>query len=151
MKKAIFLSSTLVAFLGSASTVLAQSSVPIQIKTPPVGINPATPVGTLLSNALTIVFVVAALAVLFMLIQGAFSWITSGGDKEKVASARKGIIAALVGLALLALAFVITRVVGQVVNLDILNLRSIPTLDKQCSPGQVYDPQVSDCVTERSR
>ena len=43
-------------------------------------------------------------------------------------------------LAVLALAFLITVVVGQVVNINILDLKSIPTLGKRCPEGQVYDP-----------
>lgn len=116
------------------------SPVQIQIKPPAAGINPYTPVGTILSNALTIIFVVAALLVLFMLIIGAFNWIMSGGDKEKVGAARQRITQALVGLAVLALAFLITVVVGQVLNINILDFKTLPTLGQRCGEGQVYDP-----------
>ncbi|MDP3758412.1 MAG: hypothetical protein Q8Q86_01725, partial [Candidatus Daviesbacteria bacterium] len=82
---------------------------------------------------------------LFMLIIGAFQWITSGGDKEGVESARKRITHALIGFAILALAFLIVQVVGQVVNINILDIQSLPVLG-QCSPNQVFDTASNKCV-----
>lgn len=109
--------------------------VDIRIGTPNQGIAPNTTPGTVLTNILTIVFVIAALVVLFFIISGAFQWITSGGDKEKVGKARGAILNAIIGLALLALAFLIARVAAQIVNVDLLNL-SIPTLDTPNSATQ---------------
>ncbi len=87
-------------------------------------------VGDVISNALTIVFIAAALAVLIYLIIGAFRWITSGGDKEAIGKARGTIVNALIGLAILALAFFITVLFGQILNIDILNLPQLPTLNQ---------------------
>ncbi|OGE26818.1 hypothetical protein A3H85_01285 [Candidatus Daviesbacteria bacterium RIFCSPLOWO2_02_FULL_40_8] len=138
----VLASASVVGFLATVTSALAvvTPTIGVQLKPPTQGINPGTPVGTLLSNALTIIFVIAALAVLFMLIIGAFQWITSGGDKEKVGKARDRITQALVGLAILALAFLITVVVGQVLSINILDIKSIPTLDQRCPIGEVYDP-----------
>lgn len=122
----------------------AESKVDVGINAPAQGVDPGISVGTLLSNSLTIIFVAAALIVLFMLVWGAFQWIMSGGDKEKVTQARGRITQALVGLAILALAFVITRVIGQVVNIDILNLKFLPTLTG-CGNGQILNPQTGAC------
>lgn len=91
------------------------------------GIPTGTTLGTIIGNLIGIVMVLAALLVFVFLIIGAFSWITSGGDKEKVASARETILHALIGLVILAVAFVIARVAGQVVGIDILNIK-IPQL-----------------------
>lgn len=134
MKKVLAAAATVGTFLTLVTLASAQIDVGI---TPPenAGINPSTSVGVILSNVLFIIFVVAALAVLFMLIVGAFKWITSGGDKENVKAARGQIVNALIGLAILALAFLITRVVGQILNIDILNLRNLPTL-QTCPPDQ---------------
>lgn len=122
-------------YLGSAASVLAQqfvivtpTGVQVNITPPKFGIDPNISIGQLISNALTIVFIVAALLVLVYLIWGAFQWITSGGDKEGIGKARDKIIQSLVGLVILALAFLIVRVVGQIVNIDILNLPAIPPL-----------------------
>jgi hypothetical protein len=113
-------------------SVFAASPTPTDIKitiTEPQqgGIPGATSLGTILNNAITIIFAVATLLVLFMLILGAFSWITSAGDKEKVAGARNRILHALVGLAILALAFVILTVVSQILQINLLNL-TLPSL-----------------------
>lgn len=92
------------------------------------GIAAGTPLNVLIGNIFTIVFAVAAVLVLAYLIYGAFKWITSGGDKEGTAGARKYIINALVGLAVLALAFVIVRVVGQIVGFNVLESFTLPKL-----------------------
>ncbi len=84
------------------------------------GVNPETPFQSILSNVIMIVFIVATLAVLFMLIFGALQWILSGGEKEKVSQARGRITNALIGFAILALAFLIVTVVGQLLGIKIL-------------------------------
>jgi hypothetical protein len=93
------------------------------------GVNPTRPVGTVLTNALTIIFILGALVVLFMLVIGAVQWITSGGDKEAVGKARSRITHALIGFAILALAAFLVTVVGQIVNINIFNLQCIPNLN----------------------
>lgn len=70
----------------------------------PGGIKPTTSVGNIVSNFILIMFIAGSLAVLVFLIWGAFDWVTSGGDKEKISGARRKIMNALIGLALLALA-----------------------------------------------
>ncbi len=99
----------------------------LSVTQPSQGIDPNASPSSVISNALTIIFSLAAFLVLVMLIIGAFNWITSGGDKEKIGKARDRIINALIGLALLALAFLIVRVVGMVLQIDILNV-AIPAL-----------------------
>lgn len=95
-----------------------------------VGIDPGQrSVGDVISNALMIVFIAAGLAVLIFLIIGAFRWITSGGDKDAIGKARGTIVNALVGLAILALAFFITVLFGQILNIDILNFGPLPSLN----------------------
>lgn len=83
--------------------------------------------GNFVTNVLTLAFVIAILVVLFMLIWGAFEWITSGGDKEAVGKARNRIINALIGLAVLAVAYALTRIAGQFLGFDITQSLPIPT------------------------
>ncbi len=118
---------------GIASTIgylsLASSALALQVNTPTnMGIDPKTAPSTILTSALTIVYIVAALLVLFFLILGAFRWITSGGDKDSIGKARGAIVNALIGLAILALAVVIVIVVGKVLNINILGSFTIPNL-----------------------
>ena len=148
MKKVLGAISTLI-YLLTGGLVLAEGAdtklgtptpFKLDIKAPAQGINPATPVGTIISNVLTIVFSVAALMVLIMLIIGAFNWITSGGDKEKIGKARDRIINALIGLALLALAFLIVRVVGNLLNIDLLNL-TLPSIGPSANTSPTIEPK----------
>ena len=82
--------------------------------------------GDFISNFLILAFSIALLVVLVMLIWGAFEWITSGGDKDAVGKARNRIINALIGLAVLAVAFALAKVAGQFTGLDLGNI-IIPT------------------------
>lgn len=73
--------------------------------------------GTLLSSIIRVFYAAAIIAFVFMFIWAAFQWITSGGDKDALASARKRMVNAIVGLTLLALAFVIFTVIGYITGL----------------------------------
>ncbi|MCB9801834.1 MAG: hypothetical protein H6774_01975 [Pseudomonadales bacterium] len=63
--------------------------------------------GELFTKLLTAAMAVAALLTLGFLIWGAFKWITSGGDKGKIDSARSTLIAAVVGLIIVAASYAI--------------------------------------------
>ncbi|MBI2021473.1 hypothetical protein HYS93_01150 [Candidatus Daviesbacteria bacterium] len=126
MRKVIsIVSSAALVYALTISTAFAQGA-PVNVNIPPpgAGVSPSANIGKVLANAFTIIVFIAALSVLVMLIWGAFQWIVSGGDKENVAKARGRILAALIGLAVLAVAFLIARVVGQLsgVNITQFNL-----------------------------
>lgn len=104
-----------------AQLLVAQNNI-IQVSPPPEGFHS---VGDFISKSITVSLAIAVLVVLGMLIWGAFEWITSGGDKEAVGKARNRIINALIGLAVLAVAFALAKVAGQFLGLDFNNL-SIP-------------------------
>lgn len=95
----------------------------INVSPPPQGYND---IGKFLTNLVQLAFIFAVLLVLVMLIWGAFEWITSGGDKEHVSSARNRIINALIGLAVLSIAFALFKLAGQFLGFDVGNL-TIPT------------------------
>jgi len=92
------------------------------------GITGSTEINQIIANALTIITTIAVIAVLAMLLFGALQWIISGGEKEKVAAARGRITNALIGLAILGLAFVIVTVVGTIIGVDVLQDLKIPSL-----------------------
>lgn len=119
MKKLAAITS-LITYLSSTSVVFAQ------ILVNPDGSKGFKTLGNFISNFLTLAMAVAILVVLIMLIWGAFEWITSGGDKEAVGKARGRIINALIGLAVLAVAFALARVAGQFLGFDLTNI-AIPT------------------------
>lgn len=131
MKKAAALITASAGYLLSIAPAFAQSQIRnSRVTFNGAGVDPTTrSVGDVISNALLIVFIAAGLAVLIYLIIGAFKWITSGGDKDAIGKARGTIVNALIGLAILALAFFVTVLFGQILNIDILNFGAIPTLN----------------------
>lgn len=86
--------------------------------------------GNVFRNTIALLFTVGALGFIIMFVWGAVDWILSGGDKEKIAGARKRIVTAITGLVLLGLAFAITSVIGHLLGIDSLRLLefSIPKL-----------------------
>lgn len=93
-------------------------------------ISPNTPVGAIISFAVAFIIVIAFLAALIYIVIGAFQWITSGGDKQKVADARNHILAAIIGLIIIALSFIIINVVISALGLGSLTNISIPRLSE---------------------
>lgn len=92
-------------------------------------IDPATTtIGQIVSFVVAFIIVIAFLAALLYIVIGAFQWITSGGDKQRVADARNHIIAAVIGLIVIALSFIIINVVITALGLGSLTNISIPTL-----------------------
>ena len=82
--------------------------------------------GDFITNVLIFAFALALLAVLIMLVWGAFEWIISGGDKDAVGKARSRIVNALIGLAVLAVAFALATVAGQFLGFTLTKI-PIPT------------------------
>ena len=81
-------------------------------------------------NGLIILGIIAAL---IFLILGGVKWVISGGDKAAVESARNTIIAAVIGLVVVILAWVILNVVLQILGLgDLSGGIFIPNLN---TPG----------------
>jgi len=99
-----------------------------------VNINPAIPalgnvqVSEVIQWIITTFFVLGILAALFFILWGGLNWILSGGDKEKVDSARGRIIAAIIGLIIVVLAFFILDFVLQLLGLCGLRNFTVPRL-----------------------
>lgn len=131
-----------------SSPVYSQQRTDIQINLgnnqkygiPAVGNENASP-GNLTTNALRIMYAFAGMAVLFFIVWGAFDFITSGGDKEKIAGARRKIVNALIGLALLALAAFIVSLFGQVIGIDPTKMGILPTLGEQAPAAPAVAPK----------
>lgn len=121
MKKLIALSSAIASFIAPKVAFAEPPKEPtnITITKPGEGFGD---LGNFVNNLLTLAFGVALLVVLFMLVWGAFDWITSGGDKEAVGKARSKIINALIGMAVLAVAFALAKVAADFVGINIFNL-----------------------------
>lgn len=78
--------------------------------------------GSLISKIIVVLLIVAVVIAVFFLIWGGIKWITSGGDKQGVESARNHIIAAIVGLIVAFLAFLIINIIGGLFGISLTNL-----------------------------
>lgn len=96
---------------------------------------PAAPgsgiIGTVLKNTISLFFIVGGLATLIYFVWGATDWIMSGGDKEKVAGARKKMTNAVIGLVLLSLSYFLVGLVGDIVGFNPLGPFDIKSLGEQ--------------------
>ena len=134
MNKVLGYASTALYLISFPQIVLAAENIDIR-SLQSQGIRADTTLAGLTKNVFTLVFSVASLAVIVMLVWGAWQWITSGGDKEKIAAAQKRIMNALIGLAVLAVAFLIARIVGSFLGFDLLSTFNLPNLGPSATPG----------------
>lgn len=121
MKTKIFALLTIVYFLVPKLSY-AQIGLPRgqQAGGAPISGNAGGDLSNLIANIINLFFVIGGIGFTIMIIWGAVSWILSGGDKEKIAAARRRITQAIIGLILLSLTFVITLVVGQITGIEAL-------------------------------
>lgn len=115
MRKTLAAISSAALYLSTAVSVYA-THVPghaAPMKIPPVKLTP--PSGSVekidIQNVpqfvITLLFVVGVIAAVAYLIYGGIKWVMSGGDKSGVEAARNHIVAAIVGLIIIAAAFFI--------------------------------------------
>lgn len=94
--------------LATAQSTFAQA-VPTIVLTPPSA--GFSDFGSLISTGLTIIFIVAGLAVLVYLFIGAFTYLTAGDNEENTKKARSMITNAVIGLIILAAAWALWQLV----------------------------------------
>ena len=82
--------------------------------------------GGILGKIVALAFVIAIIIALFFLIYGGIKWITSGGDKAGVEGARNMIVAALVGLVIVFLSYLILNFILGLFGLGTLQNLQIP-------------------------
>ena len=71
-------------------------------------------IGSILNLLLPTIMIVASLVFLAILLYGAFSYVTSSGEQDKVQKARKTITYSLLGLVLILFSYLIVSLVGVV-------------------------------------
>jgi len=81
------------------------------------------------SGLIRLALVVVALVFFAMLIWGGIRWILSKGDKAEVENARNQISNALIGLAIVFVAWALIRLIQALFGIDILELE-IPSLQE---------------------
>jgi hypothetical protein len=83
--------------------------------------------GAFVSNAVGVVLLVAALAAFVYLIIGGLQWITAGNDKNRFELAKDRITNAIIGLAIVALAWAIFLLLNHFFGLGVVGKAASPT------------------------
>jgi len=83
-------------------------------------------IASYLAKFLTVLLLVAGIALLFMILWAALEWITAGGDTEKIKAAQKRLVSAVIGFALVAVSAVILDFIGGFLGLEFLRTLEIP-------------------------
>lgn len=76
----------------------------------------------LLPAAITLCLVVGVIIFFFMLIMGAIQWISSGGDKQGLESAKGKLTNALIGIVILFSVFAVAKLIETFFGISILTL-----------------------------
>lgn len=98
------------------------------IITPPKNFTLITDLGKLISNAISLLMIVAAIATFFYLVWGGLEWITSGGEKAGTEAAKSKITNAFIGLIIVFSAWAIMNVFEKFFGICILGCDiAIPT------------------------
>ena len=110
--------------IGTSVSLLAMSINPAFAADPGLGIEKPDNfaienIGSLISSVIGVALILAGILVFAMLVWGGVQWIMSGGDKAKTEEARNRITAALVGLAIVASAWAIMKLVEYFFGLNI--------------------------------
>ncbi len=79
-----------------------------------------TGINNFLSTIINLFFMLAAIAVVFMVVWGAYDFIISFGEKDAISKARQKITWAIIGLIVLSLSFVIFKVLEQITGIKFL-------------------------------
>jgi hypothetical protein len=82
-----------------------------------------------LSSTIGLITIIAIIWFVFIFFTGAISWITAGGDKAALESARKKITSGLIGLVVTVAAIFIIQLVGTLIGIP--NILRLPELFNQ--------------------
>ncbi len=76
----------------------------------------------LIPRLVTVVLIIGSLIFFFTLITGAIQWMSSGGDKQALETARGKITQALIGIVILFVSFAIVKLIEHFFGISILTL-----------------------------
>ena len=85
-----------------------------------------TDIGQFIAAILTLIFIIAGVLVFVYIVWGGIQWLTSGGDSGKAEEARNRITAALIGLAIIAIAYALVRLISYFFGVEIIGDKPIP-------------------------
>jgi len=75
--------------------------------------------GSLLNQILPTIMIVASLVCLALLLMGAYTYVSSSGEQEKLQKARKTITYSIFGLILILLSYLLVRVVSFITGITL--------------------------------
>ena len=84
-------------------------------------------INILLNKTVVVLLTISSLIFFFMIIGGGIRWMTTGGDKEKIAGAKQQLTSAAIGLAITLSVFVIINLIELLFDVDLLQF-TIPKL-----------------------
>jgi len=85
----------------------------------------ASAFASILSKIIGVMTVIAGIFFFFILLAGAFGYLSAGGDSEKIKSATQRITNGLTGLIVIILAYAFISLIGSILGLDILNPQDV--------------------------
>ena len=104
-------------FLSQAAPAFAQ-----QITVPQPDAVKITNLGTLIGGVVGVAILIAGLLAFVYLVWGGIEWISSGGDKAGMESARNRITAAFVGLGIVVAAWAVAKLMEAFFGISIFNI-----------------------------
>lgn len=99
---------------GTAGDIIGTIKPPEQIGNPGDG---ASAISTFIQRVIQLIYTVGTIGFIFMILWGGLQIILNAGDKEAIGSGRKRIVTAIAGIALLALAFPILRILEGIIGI----------------------------------
>jgi len=90
------------------------------------GINEATAAfANIISRIIGIMTIIAGIWFIFQFIIGAYSYMTAGGDQQKMTNATKKITSALIGLVVIVTAYAVISLLGELLGFNFLNVEQL--------------------------
>lgn len=86
-----------------------------------------TDLGTLISGAIGVAFIIAGIIIFAFLVFGGLLYITSSGDKSQTEKGTQAVTGAMVGFAIIAAAYAIILLIEYVFGFTIVGITTLPT------------------------
>jgi hypothetical protein len=74
-------------------------------------------IGSILTRALTVIFLIAGVSLLIMIVMGGFTFLTSAGDPKKMEQGKNQLTYAIVGFVIIFAAFWLVQIFGTMFGL----------------------------------
>ncbi len=87
--------------------------------------------GKILSNVIGFMTIGGGIWFMFQFVIGTYSWMTAGGDQQRIQAAQRKVSNAFLGLVILVAAYSLIWLIGELLGFQILQ---IPTLIQQLGP-----------------